>query len=201
MELVLPRRCSGCGAAGETLCPRCRLAWAFPPQRVTASLDPLVPVWSLGTYGGARQRTIIALKERGIRAVAGYIGAALAAGLEHLRARGELSEEAVALPAPTRARSARLRGGDHVTACCRAAGIPIAPAVLRYRRGVRDSVGLTAAQRRRNVTGAVRICGVLPPRVVLIDDVLTTGATIGAAAALLIAQGIEVDGAVVWAHA
>ncbi|WPF66645.1 MULTISPECIES: ComF family protein [unclassified Corynebacterium] len=201
MELLLPRRCAGCGVAGEVLCPRCRLVWAQPPQRVTASLDPLVPVWSMGVYGGPRQRTIVSLKERGNRAVAGHIGAALAAGLEYLRARGELPEEAVALPAPTRARSARLRGGDHVTACCRAAGIPVAAGRLRYRGGVHDSVGLSAQERRRNVAGAVRIGGVLPPRVVLIDDVLTTGATIGAAAALLLAQGIEVDGAVVWAHA
>ncbi|KQB84133.1 ComF family protein [Corynebacterium oculi] len=201
MELLLPRRCAGCATPGEILCPRCRLAWAQPPQRVTARLDPLVPVWSLGVYGGARQQTIISLKECGNRAVSGYVGAALAAGLEHLRARGELPEEAVALPAPTRARAARLRGGDHVTACCRAAGIPLAPGTLRYRGGVRDSVGLNATQRRRNVAGAVRARGALPPLVVLIDDVLTTGATIGAAAALLLAQGIDVAGAVVWAHA
>ncbi|KQB87550.1 Orotate phosphoribosyltransferase [Corynebacterium lowii] len=183
------------------LCPRCRLHWARPPQRISPPVDPLVPVWSLGVYGGVRRQVILNLKERGNRAVYPYVGAALAAGLRTLHARGELPEEAVALAAPTRDRSARLRGGDHVTACCRAAGIPLARGVLRYGPSVRDSVGLSREQRRRNVAGAVRIRGAVPSQVVLIDDVLTTGATLEAAVARLLVHGVEVAGAVVWSHA
>lgn len=201
MELLLPRRCAGCGAPGEALCARCRCAWSAPPQRVTPPLDPLIPVWSLGPYGGARRRTIVALKERGNRAVYGHVGAALAAGIEALRARGELPEEAVALPAPTRPRSARLRGGDHVTACCRAGGVPVAAASLRFGRGVRDSAGLGRDRRRGNALGRVEIRGAVPPVVVLVDDVVTTGATLHAAAARLLVEGVRVAGAVVWSHA
>jgi predicted amidophosphoribosyltransferase len=94
------------------------------------------------------------------------------------------------VPAPSRAVQARRRGGDHVVrlaeaAAARLAGSGAAAAVapaLRLSGGVRDSVGLDAAARAANLAGRIRPRrSGLPPAgtgVVLIDDVLTTGATV-----------------------
>ncbi|MGH3753171.1 MAG: ComF family protein, partial [Pseudonocardiaceae bacterium] len=72
----------------------------------------------------------------------------------------------------------------------------VAPA-LRMARGVRDSVGLDAAARHTNLAGRVllRRAG-LPPTgtpVVLVDDVVTTGATAAACTAALFQTGVEVS--------
>ncbi|MBW0009042.1 MAG: ComF family protein, partial [Pseudonocardiales bacterium] len=92
--------------------------------------------------------------------------------------------------------AAALAGGGVVAA--------VAPA-LRVSSGVRDSVGLAAAARQANLAGRVlpRRAG-LPPAgtpVVLVDDVVTTGATAAACTAVLLRMGVEVPAIVVLAAA
>jgi ComF family protein len=72
----------------------------------------------------------------------------------------------------------------------RQVGIPTNPLLLRRARATRSQVGLTRDQRRRNVAGAFNVPKHLRPRlkgrnVLLIDDVVTTGATIDACARTL----------------
>lgn len=115
------------------------------------------------------------------------------------------------VPAPSRASQARRRGGDHVARLAEAAaaelarsGAPaaVAPA-LRLAAGVRDSVGLDAAARVANLAGRIRPRrSGLPPAgtgVVLIDDVLTTGATVTESVAALRLAGLQPLGVVVLA--
>jgi predicted amidophosphoribosyltransferase len=117
------------------------------------------------------------------------------------------------VPVPSRSSAARRRGGDHVRRIVEraaselaAGGIPAAvtPA-LRLDRGVRDSVGLDAAARAANLAGRIRPREAdLPPPgtgVILIDDVVTTGATAAASTAALAAADLAVSVVLVLASA
>ena len=200
-ELLLPRRCVGCGAEGVTLCELCRYAWRSPPFRVYPRVDPRVPVFALGPWGGVHRATVLSLKERGRRDAIPEIGAVLGSAIRYLVAGGDLSMDpgTVLSPAPTRRRSARLRGGETVTALCRESGFEVVPLVY-LAPSTRDSAGLDAASRRSNLVGAVRRfnrVGRSVDRVVLVDDVVTTGATAGATVECLTVAGIQVTGVVV----
>jgi predicted amidophosphoribosyltransferase len=147
-------------------------------------------VYALARYAGPVRSALLAYKERGHRELAEPFGVAVAAGLRSIAHRlADRGEGWWLVPAPSRTAQARRRGGDHVTRLAEVAAArlarsgtaaAVAPA-LRLSGGVRDSVGLDAAARAANLAGRVlpRRSG-LPPAgtgVVLIDDVLTTGAT------------------------
>lgn len=199
MDLLLPRRCAGCGAAGNVLCGDCREAFRHPPERVTTVVDTHVPVFALGPYDDRRAGVIVAMKERGNLAVRRVLGAVLRAGVDTLQARGELPETVTLVPAPTRPRSARLRGGDHVTDLSRATGLPTAP-VLRH-GSVVDSVGLSSRQRRANLAGRVELAATPVGPLLLIDDVVTTGATLAASAEVLLSARAKIVAALTFAAA
>ena len=190
-ELILPQACAGCRRPGHLLCPACRLGLAAPPQRVFPKTAPHAPVFALGPYADPHRGVILAMKERNHVAVRRHIGAVLNAALSYLEARGDIPCDTVLVPAPTRARSARARGGDPVEQVCRASGRRVAP-VLALDPRTADQAGLDAAGRRFNLAGRVRIDGVPVGRIVVVDDVVTTGATLQASTALLISRGADV---------
>jgi ComF family protein len=74
-------------------------------------------------------------------------------------------------------------------------------ALLRRTRAVAQQTGLSLVERRRNVRGAFAATGLVPARVVLVDDVYTTGATVGAAASALRAGGAQRVDVVTFARA
>lgn len=210
VDLVLPHTCPGCGGP-EPWCTGCAMTIAGRPRAVIlpeAMLDHFsvtgarVPaVYALARYTGPARAAIIAGKERGRRDLPPRLGRALGRSLAALQDAGALPDDLWLVPAPTRKAAARARGGDPVTAMARAAaallaerGRPtgVAPC-LALARGTRDSVGLDPAARARNLRGAVTVdARAAAPRgaiTVLIDDVLTTGATAVSSVEALSASG------------
>lgn len=198
IELLLPKHCAGCGAAGQSLCSACRRALARPPHRIFTLVDPHIPVWAMGPYAGVHRELVLGMKERGRRDVPPFLGAAIRAGIEYLAAKGELPEtgQLTLVPAPTKRSSARLRGGDPVTAVARAAEVAVESCVYNS-ESVGESVGLSAVARRRNLSGKVTLRARPRSPVLLLDDVVTTGSTLSETAAVLFAANVQVAGALV----
>ncbi|MCX5378061.1 ComF family protein [Streptomyces sp. NBC_00091] len=216
--LVLPADCAGCGAPRAVLCGECRDdlsgAGAGLVRPVVRRAGPagLPEVYAGARYEGAVRAVVLAHKERGALPLAGPLGAALAAAVA--RAGGGAGHggagELVLVPVPSARRTLRARGHDPARRTALAASgrlrgagaaARVAP-VLRLRRAVADQAGLGARERQENLAGAleVRPGGVrltAGARIVLVDDLITTGATLAEAARALRAAGLRVDAAAV----
>jgi len=200
LDLILPLECGGCGAPSTRWCEACvaeLVVAADQPHVVTPRMDPLVPVFALGRYAGARRRAILAVKERGRRDLVAPLARPLAVGLHRLLSWGVVEAPLTIVPAPTRRWAARRRGGDPVTRLARAAvvGHPdVAVAqCLRMTPLARDSVGLGSGARERNIAGRVLLRGRRPgTEVLLVDDIVTTGATARESVRVLRGAGVRV---------
>ena len=199
-ELLLPRQCAGCRAPGSVLCGRCKEQLAAPPFRTSPTVAVHVPVFALGPYADPHRGVILAMKEKKNLVVRRHTGAVLAAALDYLEARGEIPLGAHLVPAPTRPKAARARGGDPVAAVCSHAG-RATHSVLRLADDTPDQGGLDEAGRRRNLQGRISISAVPTHPVVVVDDVATTGATLQASVEKLLAFGGDVRACLVLAAA
>ncbi|GGQ37428.1 hypothetical protein GCM10010266_71030 [Streptomyces griseomycini] len=223
-DLVLPAECGGCGRPRTVLCARCRTALSgAAPRRVRPVPEPagLPPVHAAARYADEVRATVLAHKERGVLALAGPLGEALAgavgAGLRTARGRTAGAQGAAVadrlphgrgaggpyrvpgtvllVPVPSARRAVRARGHDPAlriafaaAGALRRGGVPVRvlPA-LRQRRHVADQSGLDSRQRLANLAGALVVapgCGRLLSGgpVVLVDDLMTTGASLAEAA-------------------
>ncbi|WP_328339414.1 ComF family protein [Streptomyces violaceus] len=211
-DLVLPGECGGCGEPRTVLCAKCRevLSGAVA-HRVRPAPEPsgLPVVHAAARYADEVRATLLAHKERGALALAGPLGAALAgavrAGLpgersgSWPRAGGAWSRGVGApvllVPVPSGRRAVRARGHDPARRIALAAagelrrsGVPArALGVLRQRRAVADQSGLSSRQRLDNLAGALAVVPggarlLSDGLVVLVDDVMTTGASLAEAA-------------------
>lgn len=216
LDLILPPRCVGCARAGALVCASCAAELVAAPGPRSPSPPPpgLPECWAPAGYEGVARRAIIAYKERGRTALAGPLAECLAITLA--AALGPPSGPVVLVPVPSSRAAVRRRGHDHLGRLAalaarrlRSRGWPVTVApILAQCRTVRDQAGLSASQRAANLTGAfgVRrargggegphrgVPGRLPARaaVVLVDDVVTTGATLAEAAGALRREGMAV---------
>ncbi|GAA3153808.1 hypothetical protein GCM10010531_01000 [Blastococcus jejuensis] len=200
-DLLMPRTCAGCGLPGSVLCARCAALLAQPrPASPRRFPDGFPPAAAAGAYAGPVRPALIAFKERGRAELAAPLGAALALAVAAVvtAAGPGLARPVLLVPVPSTPAAVRVRGRDHVRelarraeAELRAAGLDARTTRLLRRRGrVRDSAELSAAARRANLAGSfvvdIRRAGV--PRgalLVVVDDVVTSGATLTEAAGAL----------------
>jgi ComF family protein len=203
-DLVLPRSCAGCAVPSTGLCPACREALAGRPR--LHSPDPRPPGLPLmattTSYDGVVRAVLLAHKESGRLGLATPLAAALAQAVRVLNPPAGV----LLVPVPSSPAAVRARGHDHARRLSSAAarGVPGAgvAAVLRSRRHVSDQAGLSARARAENLQGALEVRGagrrrVAGRAVVVVDDVVTTGATLTEAARALRAAGARVHGAAV----
>lgn len=143
---------------------------------------------------------VVAYKDRDSVALTAPLAAALRRSL--LAAVAGLSAPPLLVAVPSTRAATRRRGYDPVGRLARAAGCRVMRGALVHARDVRDSAGLSAADRARNLSGAMAVptarrAQVHGRTVVLLDDVVTTGATLAEAARALRAAGASVPSAAV----
>lgn len=181
--MFLAPRCAGCDAPGAWLCVDCRdLCDPVRRGRLTAA----------GIYGGALRRAIGRFKYEGERALAIELGDLVAQRMAADLAAGVVLDAVV--PVVLHLERARERGYDQArllaAEVARRCAMPLRDPIRRVRLA-RPQVQLGRAERAANVRGAfVAEAGALRGlRVALVDDVVTTGATLAAATGAVRAAG------------
>ncbi|MGM1017717.1 MAG: ComF family protein [Actinomycetota bacterium] len=186
-SLLLGSCCAGCSLPGAALCTTCRAELASTPRTVHTPAG--LPVTALLTFDGVVARCIRAMKEEGRTGLVAPLARPL---------RPEITREqsAYVVPIPTSAAAFRRRGYRVAELLVRGAGAH-PRRLLRVGRAVADQRGLGRSDRVRNVHESMRVRGLLAPGpVVLVDDVITTGATMDEATRALADRGFAVVAAV-----
>ena len=199
LDLVFPRSCLGCGEPAEELCARCRagLVRIRPPLCERCGNPTAWPLARCVQCAGRRvgfavarsavaydetvRRLAAGWKERGLRRVAELAAEIVCESID--RPEGTV----VTFVPPDRDRTLE-RGHHPAERLARALAerweLPVEALLSRPRSGPRQR-GLALAERRRNVAGAFRPREACPRKVILVDDVYTTGSTANAAASAL----------------
>jgi ComF family protein len=206
-ELLFPARCIGCGIRGIALCQACRTELPYLPgglctrcvsrrgprgacrgcRRLSPELNTLRAAFA---YEGAARAAVLTLKFKSGRYLAPLMGELLREQIAQQPLQAD-----VVVPVPLAPRRLRQRGfnqalllAEQVTTSVR--GVMLADALSRSERPAQQT--LAAAERLLNLEGAVtcqRAAEIRDRRVLLVDDVVTTGATVSACAEALAVAG------------
>jgi len=189
LSLFLPDRCAGCGRLGALLCDECHHILVGYDGDLPRMANQLTDVRIAYVFEGPLRHALHQLKYHRRQRVARPLGTLMAA---HLRAQ-PLPCDAL-IPVPLHRQRLIERGFNQAELLARevaeATGLPLIVGPLVRIRATRQQASLNMADRIENVADAFVWKGSPPPaRVVLVDDVLTTGATVNACAAALRAAG------------
>ncbi len=217
LNLLYPPRCGGCGVVGEGMwCPRCfEITRRFdsadwfrrPALTVESPTGPrAVLVVSAGPFVEPLRQGIHEFKYNGAPGLAEPFARLMADAWAGASAAAGLRVDLIA-PVPLHAARMRERGFNQSERLAffvsRTTGLPMAPRALARIRHTEHQARLGAAERKRNVQGAFAadesLCS--GRHVLLVDDVLTTGNTLGECAAALLAAGAEQVSALTLARA
>ena len=181
-EVLFPPACVACDALGcEPFCAVCSAGVDAAPPVCLSGLDPIIAVW---IHGGPVAQAIHRFKYRGRVDLARPLGNALAARV------GELKLDLV-VPIPLSEERLRARGYNQARELARSLAAPVRTDAVRRIRDRPTQVGRTPEQRRVELDDVFRANPrrVRDRRVLLLDDVVTTGATALAAANALYREG------------
>lgn len=201
LDVLFPVRCVGCGGSGAYLCAACLARVERPPPEPPPESGPLAGVLTPFAYEGVVREAVRRLKYRGVRALAPEMARLMA------------WEVAVAVPppfafvpVPLHPKRLRERGFNQAELLAREVArvldVSLLTGALRRTKDTSSQVDASnRADRLRNVRGAFASTGPLDGgTVVLVDDVTTTGATLSAAASVLLSAGASRVYGLAFAH-
>ena len=208
IAIIAPHECVGCGQQGQLLCESCTSGMWRPPSRcyrcrkLTAdyktcrscrSTSSLSAVYPATVYKDYARILIRRLKFGSARA-----------GAEEIAHLLHQLDDGIVVPVRTASQRVHQRGYDQAVliaqSYAKCTALPLVAHLVR--RGRTQQVGAGREQRRRQLIGAFQVKGsVVGKQIILIDDVLTTGATLEAAARTLKAAGAKSIVALVFAQA
>lgn len=199
-DLIFPARCLGCRQLGIGICSTCRVSWHPHIYRTAVAADDFsFPVYSAVAYSPVAQRVLLGAKESALHDADRLILQALSYSLSYF-----YSEIGIAdlVPIPSRKANTRKRGRDFILEQTHA--ISQSPrvqvrAILSHSRKVKDQTTLNSRSRELNLSQSMSCreqgdSSSTP--VIIIDDLVTSGATLREAGRALHRAGYTVTGAV-----
>lgn len=212
LDLLFPPQCAGCGAPGHEFCDRCAqkvepvgeaiCAHCGRPQPHAVALcadcvgrqASLVFSRAAALHTAPLREAIHALKYQDRPQLARPLGRYLVAVFQQEPWPSRVARIDAVVPAPLHPERLQERGYNQsellARVLCEAAGLELQPQWIRRVRATRQQVGLNAAERLQNVSGAFEASSAVHARTLLvIDDVYTTGATLSACADAALAAG------------
>jgi ComF family protein len=210
ISLVAPHQCLGCGREGTVCCEGCQEANFIPMpsrcfrcRRLTGEFavcrscrSPLRHVWVATEYDGLARQLLHGYKFQRARAAAATLAQNIAETLPYL------SADTTVTYVPTATKRMRMRGYDHAELIAQSVAslksLPFQRLVARQTQS--RQVGANRSVRLKQLEGAFRLVDEVPERVLIVDDVVTTGATLEAMAVLLRRAGARDVSAAVFAQ-
>jgi predicted amidophosphoribosyltransferase len=195
--LLFPTRCFGCRELGYSICSECRKQWN--PHLYQSRVTNL-SVYSAITYSPVAKNILLAAKEQGVKSADQLVRNAVSVSIHELFKK---YPSCALVPIPSSASSNRRRGRDFINeiaiSVARDLGVAVLP-LLEHQRKIRDQSKLNVSNRHQNLAMALSIKpqfrgNYSSERVVILDDLVTTGATIGEANRALTRGGFKVQAA------
>ena len=200
LDVIFPSRCAVCETKGPNLCEGCEFVLEPRPH---AFQRGIVTGLAATNYSPEVSRLIIAFKDRGQFALARELGQLMQPMVAQIR---QIPNSFYLVPAPSRIQNFSKRGFHPSLLLARQLALRLPKAkvlnCLRLSSEVLDQVGLSSADRMKNLSGSMRLNqSVSGKNVFIVDDVVTTGATITEAWKVISLGGATVQSALVVSEA